>query len=89
VPVAGPWLTLAGSDFSCDPEVTLDCTGERTGRTFLILDGLMQGAGAALLIYGLASKSERLVRQDLYRGQLRLLPQFSASAAGLVALGEF
>jgi hypothetical protein len=89
VPVAGPWLTLAGGDYSCDSNSDFDCADERTGRTFLILDGLMQGTGAALLIYGMASKSQRFVRQDLFRGQLQLTPRFSATSAGLMASGDF
>src|SRR5205823_3889287 len=57
VPGVGPWITLAtrhragcgGSD---------SCTGDAIDaatRTFLVLDGLMQTAGAIMFISGLAA----------------------------------
>jgi hypothetical protein len=89
VPVLGPWFTLAGKDFSCgNDSLALDCETDRSIRTLLILDGLTQGAGAVMLIYGLASKSQRLVRQDLYQG-FTLTPHFTGSSAGLWAAGQF
>ncbi|HEV8245286.1 MAG TPA: hypothetical protein VGP93_05945, partial [Polyangiaceae bacterium] len=93
VPVIGPWVTMANTDYSCTTSPTsasysFDCDTRRAGRTLLILDGLMQATGAALLIYGIASPRERLVRQDLYRG-LVVTPQFSASGGGILARGEF
>ncbi len=41
-----------------------------------------------MLIYGLASKSQRLVRQDLYQG-FTLTPHFTGSSAGRWGAGQF
>jgi hypothetical protein len=88
-PVIGPWLTMAGKDFSCNDTIDdVDCQGDRAVRTLLILDGLVQGGGAFMLIYGLTSQTQRLVRQDLYQGFI-VTPHFSARGGGLLATGEF
>src|SRR5579883_1232901 len=61
VPVAGPFITMTQ-------------TSSSVANLFLVLDGLGQGAGAALVVYGLSSPKTVLVRDDQY-GAPRLLPR--------------
>ena len=72
VPGLGPWMTLAARD-GCDDDRSsndedddlADCVGDVLLGTVLTLDGLMQATGSVLLIVGLTSKKEVLVREDL------------------------
>jgi len=82
VPALGPWITLAArhrSNSTCTSSFDTTCSGDSidtavdsTTRTFLILDGLTQGAGTILLIYGLASP-KKVVTRD-FVGSLHLAP---------------
>jgi len=81
VPALGPWITLAArhrsstcvdSNFSGSCVDSLDSTVDSTTRTFLILDGLTQGAGAILFIVGLSS-TKRVLARD-FVGSLQLTP---------------
>jgi hypothetical protein len=67
LPVAGPWLTLATREDSCDETDPFDsgCEDDRAIRTLLVLDGLMQGVGAILSVWGLTSPRKRLLRNDV------------------------
>lgn len=95
VPVIGPWVTLAARD-RCDASVTYDdtfdtfestCDEERTIRTLLVMDALMQVTGATLLVWGLTSKTKRYVRDDV---SLQVLPtHVGRSGYGLGAVGTF
>jgi hypothetical protein len=77
VPGIGPWLTLlarhkancgTSSDFeSCDDSGTDDVT-----RTFLILDGMLQTAGAVMLIAGIAAPKIVIARD--FVGNLQFVP---------------
>jgi hypothetical protein len=69
-PVVGPFVNLATRADDCDPNnssgssnVTV-CSGDSGIRFFLMLDGLMQTAGATLLVLGLALPQHLLVRDD-------------------------
>jgi hypothetical protein len=69
-PVVGPFVNLATRSDDCNPNTTsgnsttVVCSGESGTRFFLMLDGLMQTAGATLLILGLALPQTLLVRDD-------------------------
>lgn len=52
IPVLGPFIQMGNSDSS-------------TGKFLLAVDGAAQAAGAAMLIYGIASPKTVLVRNDL------------------------
>src|SRR5262245_47223709 len=80
VPGAGPWLVLATRNKSCqESQLQTTCSGgicttrssscdvdvDNVIRTFLILDGFIQSTGVALFIWGLASPTSRLVREDV------------------------
>jgi hypothetical protein len=65
-------------------------TSSAVGDVFLALDGLGQGLGAALVIYGLTSP-QTVLRQDDYYGRLHVVPQplFFGRGGGLGLTGSF
>jgi hypothetical protein len=89
VPGIGPWITLAArhkstnctgsSSFSDCVDSSLDSAT----RTFLILDGLMQTAGAVMTIVGIASPRQVVARD--FVGRLHLAP----STIGRTGYGGF
>jgi len=85
VPVVGPWITLATREDVCDPDSTY-CDDDRAIRTLLVLDGLVQGTGAALLLWGMTSKTKRLVRQD---AALQIGPRRVGTGYGIGAAARF
>jgi hypothetical protein len=85
IPGVGPWITLAARD-ECQPTSTEFCTDDGV-RTLLILDALMQTAGATLLIVGIAVPKSQLVRNDV--GSLHLVPVAGPDQVGLAAIGTF
>jgi hypothetical protein len=71
VPLAGPFLDLANRKEKCSAPVMTGsgrfdvyCDDDAGQRFFLMTDGLMQVAGATLLIFGLAMPQKVLVRDD-------------------------
>jgi hypothetical protein len=76
IPCAGPFIQMAKTDDS-----GLD--------SLLILDGLGQSAGLALLIYGLASSKTVLVRNDIAKTDLKIMPMRGAHFTGLSLGGTF
>lgn len=70
-PVVGPFINLATRADDCNPNgtssgvsTTVTCTGDSGVRFFLMMDGLMQTAGATLFVLGLALPQTLLVRDD-------------------------
>jgi len=65
VPIAGPWITLAARR-KCHDDSFGNCTdtADRALDIYLVFDGLIQTAGAALLVAGMAAKKTELVRMD-------------------------
>jgi hypothetical protein len=95
LPVAGPWLMLLmhkSNTSSCDPTVTFCSTtssssSDQTDTRFLLTsDGLVQAAGAVLLILGLRGR-QVLVRHGI--ASLSVAPTRVGSAEGLVLGGRF
>jgi len=73
IPAVGPFIQLPKNATS-------------TARFFCILDGVVQTGGLAMVIYGLASPKDVLVRNDL--GKLHLEPRpFIARGGGGMGLG--
>jgi hypothetical protein len=96
LPVLGPWLTLASrhrsdscsNDFNSCSDGSLDSGIDSTTRTFLVLDGVMQTAGAVMFIYGLASPRKVIARNFI--GSLQWSPsQFGRTGYGGVLAGSF
>jgi hypothetical protein len=73
IPVIGPFTVLKDRD----PLV----------KGLLIADGVLQSAGAVLLIGGIAGGGEQLLRVD-WAG-LRFVPSAGPGAAGLEVMGDF
>lgn len=73
IPVAGPWLTLGTTD------------GAQDGLMILILDGVAQVGGVAMLALGISSKKTVLVRNDL--AEVHVAPLVTAGGIHGVALG--
>jgi len=93
VPALGPWLTLAARHDSTCTNISGSgyCVddGENTAaRTILVLDGLMQTAGAVMLIAGLASPSKLIVRDFVGNLQFTPAPMGRQGYGGFVT-GEF
>lgn len=94
-PVAGPWLALSGRRDPCetagdnnemDSEVG-KCVAEPMVRGMLVLDGVLQAAGAVLLIVGASSSEQRLVRRQ---APVMAMPaQVGRSGYGFAAAGTF
>ena len=70
-PVLGPWLALSGRRDPCteakqkqefDSDVG-KCVGEPMVRGMLVLDGVLQAAGAVVMIAGASSTETRLVKK--------------------------
>lgn len=90
VPALGPWLTLmagGGRDDECSNSDDY-CSGDNAGlRAALVLDGLVQTAGALMFVSGFAFPRTRLVRQDV---TLSLLPTtLGRDGYGIGAIGTF
>jgi hypothetical protein len=91
IPVLGPWLMLAtgGAD---DPPCTNDadiefCESNAGLRGVLVLDGLVQTAGAVMFVLGVANPSKRLVRDDV---SFRVVPMtIGKTGNGLGVVGTF
>jgi hypothetical protein len=100
IPVIGPWAAIGGRSFSCKVPITTDATGaavqralnkcvgqafdEVTTVVFLTADGLIQATGAVIFFIGLASGHEELVRKDLPKTAVTVLPEggFAVSVSG-------
>jgi hypothetical protein len=103
VPLAGPFLDLANRKEKCNSVPTspgrtdVYCADDSGERFFLMTDGLMQIAGATLLIFGLAMPQKMLVRDDApYTGSTRshfawsIAPRtMGRSGYGIGLAGEF
>ena len=76
IPVIGPFVAIGTTN------------AERAGVSFLVLDGIGQSAGLAMLILGVVAKKKVWVRNDL--GALHLAPLVTASGGrGLSLAGNF
>jgi hypothetical protein len=92
VPAIGPWLAIAARRNVCtysnrsamitDP---IECTTDAFAVTGLVFDGIVQTAGATLLIIGFALPKKVLVRQDLVKISFTRV----ASGSGIMASGSF
>ncbi len=71
VPIAGPFIELGRLDFS----PSIEDRGFAAGAAvLLVIDGLAQTAGAAMLLAGLTTKREVLVRNDVAGATVRVTP---------------
>jgi len=88
LPVAGPFITMAVREHSCDIKETEFCKQkEGWAVTMLAFDGGLQAAGAAMFITGLAVRRQRLVRETV--GDVSIAPMPIGTGYGLGAFGTF
>jgi len=80
VPVAGPFMETQRIDTSPGH------SGERMLVGLLVFDGLIETAGAAMLVAGAVTHHKLRV---LDHSQLSFVPTAGASSAGLAAFGHF
>ena len=92
VPVLGPWLAIAARKDVCTYKVNgttvvdpVDCTTDVLSVTGLVFDGIVQTAGATLLVIGFALPKKVLVRQDVAQITFRRI----GSGYGIAAVGSF
>lgn len=78
IPVAGPFIQMTKTDGN---DNSLD--------VLLALDGIGQGAGLFMLIYGLASTKTVLVRNDVAKPTVKVVPMRTATFSGLSLAGTF
>jgi hypothetical protein len=79
IPVAGPFAVLGGSQYA-----TLDF--------FLVLDGIVQAGGLAMLIAGIAAPRSELIRDNVGKTTFTLRPSpmtFGQNSAGFGLKGTF
>jgi hypothetical protein len=89
-PVIGPWIMLATRDKSCGsgPELDCDSASDAVVRTWLVLDGLVQGTGAVMAYVGFTATKQELVRTDYL--SLTVLPgPVGRFGYGANAVGRF
>lgn len=92
VPIAGPWITLATRDGCTDN--TISCTDDRLARSMLMLDGIFQGLGTALLVTGFTWTKTMWIREDLAQN-IDLVPHLDVarlpgdSPQGMSLIGRF
>ena len=80
------WLYLP----AIGPLIDLTNSGSATASTFLVLDGLAQSAGLALLIWGLTSPSPVLVRNQIDGPRVMPAPiVFAHGGSGFGLVGMF
>lgn len=72
IPVAGPWITWGTRTSSCDDidsenslSSSLDCDEDKALDRLLVLDGMLQAVGAALIVTGFTWTKSIWVREDL------------------------
>jgi hypothetical protein len=93
VPVVGPWAAIGARSFGCSSissqtnQCVDDAFNEVETIVFMAVDGLVQAAGAGLLIAGATSGQQELLRQDIKVGVAPPLP--GRRNAGLAVSGWF
>jgi hypothetical protein len=91
IPVVGPWAAIGGRSFKCQVAVSINvdstivqselnkcvrhALNEVTTVVFLTVDGLVQATGAVLLLVGLGSSYQELVRADLPHAAFTMFPE--------------
>jgi len=102
LPVIGAWAAIGGRSFRCKVPVSVnvtsaavqkslnECVGtafdEVTTVVFLTADGLVQATGAVIFFIGLASGYQELVRSDLPKTAVYVLPE---GGGGFSVSGNF
>lgn len=91
VPFIGPWLTMGRRNYSeCtdgnEDASKVGCLKDSFILMGLIMDGILQAGGGAMLLTGYLAKRKKLVRNDV---SWSLAPSRFATAYGFSAIGTF
>jgi len=90
IPVIGPWALLATNtarDGSCGPTDSFCDASKASLRSALVLDGIVQLAGASMFVAGMFFPRTRLVRRDVV---VSVVPTtLGHGGYGIGALGTF
>jgi hypothetical protein len=96
LPVAGPWITMGQRNYGCNPDQNnqsagqaFQCVGDVFAVMGLIVDGVMQAAGGALLLAGELATKPALVRNVRNEDALHIVPMHLGSGVGAGVLGTF
>ncbi|HSC86929.1 MAG TPA: hypothetical protein VLC09_06645, partial [Polyangiaceae bacterium] len=97
VPILGPWLAVAGRDFSCDYALTEEAATacqEKTideAATLAVLSGLGIGQliGATFTLVGVLDRDALWVRADAVGARFRVDSMSVAAGSGVRVFGEF
>jgi hypothetical protein len=89
VPVLGPWISMGARRTTCDISHDADFCGlaDFGAEMIYIMDGIVQAAGATMLIVGVTVTRRRLVRSDLV--SFDVTPMRVGLGYGLGANGNF
>jgi len=74
IPLAGPWLALAEREMDCRSVVDQRCADDTTAKIFLVVDGVMQGAGFLGMLDGMLNPTKRLIRQKTTFAGVQIRP---------------
>jgi hypothetical protein len=90
LPVVGPWITLGARDDSCPKDASGECCTEpgcpgSFAGPALVFDGLMQGAGALLIVIAFAAPQRWAVRET--ESSVVVVPQLGSGRLGLSISG--
>lgn len=75
LPVVGPFIQLG----------YVQGQGLATARTFLVIDGLLQAGGLAMILAGALTRRQ----VPVYAGRVQFAPSLLGGGAGLAAMGRF
>jgi len=88
VPIAGPWIDLANRG-RCNVNNT-SCDGETTNKVLLVIDGVVQGAGALAVIGGLLSTGGSSHATTVSQTGVHFTPvSYGSGSPGIAAFGNF
>jgi len=88
VPVAGPWLAL-GDRSGCDLAIET-CDHETTAKVMLVVDGVLQIAGLAIMVDSLVQPSHHRHYRHVARREYHLAPtSFGRGEPGVAFAGRF
>jgi len=77
VPVVGPFITMS----------SVDASGG--GAAVLVVDGVLQTAGAALIVYGILDRKYKVVRAQVAGHPVEVAPGVSFDRPGISVRGAF
>jgi len=87
VPIVGPWLDIANRG-NC-PASSTACDSETTNKVLLGIDGVIQGASAIAVVYGLLTPPSRAETRVSQKGVHFAPVSYGSGSPGVAAFGAF